>query len=76
MRPQAIVPHPGLAGKHPRLQTRPRRTTDRLTREAVVNMGAFVRHAIKVRRQPRGVAMRAGRIGTLLISEKDNNIGT
>ena len=76
VRPFAIPPDSGLRRVDPGLQTRPRRTTHRLTGEAVVDVSSASRHAVEIRSQPEGIAVRAGRIGPLLIGEKDNDVRT
>ena len=63
-----------MRGVETGLQTRPGRSANRLTGDAGIDVGAVVRHAVKIRSQVKWVPMGTGCIPALLVGKKYNDV--
>ena len=70
-----IAPNAILSGILAGLQTGARRRTDRLAGETFGDVSAFLRNAVKVRRETQGAAMHPRRVMPLLIGQEDDHVG-
>ena len=71
----AVAVAPGLGRIEAGLESRAGRAADWLAGEGVLDEHARLRHAVEIRRQPRGVPVHADRIPALLVGEEDDDVG-
>ena len=70
-----VAPHIRVGGVHTGLQAGARRTADGLAGEAVDDVRAFFGEAVEIWRQSEWRSVGTGGVETLLISEKDDDVG-